>query len=81
MARNKENLAAAVQAAQEEISSQFTTASGLEAKLLGLAGALVAIGGVMVTVKAGLSDDNGFWCSVQAPVSPSSSLGLHLSAR
>lgn len=50
-----ENLEASVGAAHQEVADQLTTASGLEARLLGFLGLLVAISGVLLTVPDGLA--------------------------
>jgi hypothetical protein len=49
-----ENLRAAVYASHEEISVQVQADSSLDAKLLGLLGFFVAVGGILVTVPQGL---------------------------
>src|SRR5580693_353653 len=55
MAIVKENVEVSVTAAQQEIAAQLATASGIEAKLMGFVGLLVAAGGVLLTAANGLA--------------------------
>src|ERR1035441_6658776 len=57
MARVTENVEASVGASQQEVAGQLTTASALDAKLMGILGFMAAAAGVMLTVTNGLASN------------------------
>jgi hypothetical protein len=57
MARVTENVETSVGASQQEVAGQLTTASALDAKLMGILGFMGAAAGVMLTVTNGLASN------------------------